>query len=121
MNKKNTRELLKEHRIKAKEIAISNISDEETIPYTEPYRNTFIKKDEIYRKKAKKKAIKTLVTCNVTFSDAETIPYVDDNLSDTETIQYVEPYRGMFTKKDEIYRAKTKKKYLGKEKGLEYQ
>ena len=38
----------------------NNFSDAETIPYAEPYRDTFTKKDEIYRKKAKKKAIKTL-------------------------------------------------------------
>ena len=31
-----------------------------TIPYAEPYRSTFIKKDQIYRKKSKRKAIKTL-------------------------------------------------------------
>ena len=37
-----------------------NLSDAETIPYAEPYRGTFTKKDEIYREKAKKKAIKTL-------------------------------------------------------------
>ena len=42
-----------------------NFSDAETIPYAEPYKNTsFTKKDEIYRKKAKKKAIKTLTRKN---------------------------------------------------------
>ena len=35
-------------------------SDAKTIQYAEPYRDTFTKKDEIYRKKAKKKAIKIL-------------------------------------------------------------
>ena len=33
---------------------------DETIPYAEPYRDTFTKKDKMYRKKANKKAIKTL-------------------------------------------------------------
>ena len=36
------------------------MSDTETIQYAEPYRNTFSKKDQIYRIKAKKKAIKRL-------------------------------------------------------------
>ena len=34
------------------------MSDTETIQYAEPYRNTFSKNDQIYRIKAKKKAIK---------------------------------------------------------------
>ena len=38
----------------------NNFSDAKTIPYAEPYRGSFTKKDEIYRKKTKKKAIKTL-------------------------------------------------------------
>ena len=39
----------------------NNFSHTETIPYAELYRNTsFTKKDEIYRKKAKEKAMKTL-------------------------------------------------------------
>ena len=59
-----------------------NFSVAETIQYTEPYRNTS-KKDEIYRRKAKKKAVKILTTNKKRkvkderhddFSDAETIP-----------------------------------------------
>ena len=37
------------------------MSDAETIQYAEPYRDNCIKKDEIYRKKAKQKAIQTLI------------------------------------------------------------
>ena len=98
----------------------NNFSDAETIQCTEPYRDTS-KKDEIYRKKAKKKAIKTLANKKAkkiqdaiddeTFSDAETIPYVDENHSDAETIQYADPYRDT-SKKDEIYRRKAKKKAI---------
>ena len=97
-----------------------NISDAETIQYAEPYRDTS-KKDEIYRKKPKKKAIKTLAKKKgkkiqdaidgETFSEAETIPYVDENHSDAETIQYAELYRDT-SKKDEIYRRKAKIKLL---------
>ena len=113
MNKKNARELSKEQMVNAKEIAIGNLSIAETILYTEPRRNTFTKKDEIYRKKAKKKAIKTLTKKKAQDSiDGETILFVGDNLSHTETIQYAEPCRGTFTKKDKIYRTKTKKKAI---------
>ena len=33
----------------------------------------------------------------------------EDNPSDAETIPYAEPYRRIFTKKDEIYRKKSKR------------
>ena len=83
-------------------------SDTETIPYAEPYRDTS-KKDEIYRRKAKKKATKILnkkikLKAVVDSSDEQ------DNLSVAETIPYAEPYRGTFTKKDEIYRKKSNRK-----------
>ena len=69
------------------------------------------KKDEIYRRKTKKKAIKILnkkrkLKAVVVSSDEE------DNPSDPETIPYAEPYRGTFTKKDEIYRKKSKIKAI---------
>ena len=80
-------------------------SDAGTIQYVEPYRNTFTKKDEIYRKKAKKKALKILT--NKRREKAK----IDDD-SDVETIQYAEPHRNTFTKKDEIYRKKAMKKAL---------
>ena len=84
--------------------------------HAEQYRSTFTKKDKSYRKKAKKKAIKTLAKKKAkkiqdaidgeTFSDAETIPYVDENLSDVETILHAEPYRSTFTKKTKKPRKK---------------
>ena len=83
-----------------------NFLEAETISYAEPCRNTLTKKDEIYRKKAKKKAIKTLAK-----KKAETIPYVDENLSDVETIQCAAPYRNI-SKKDEIYKTKAKQKSI---------
>ena len=48
---------------KVREIISSdeNFSDAETIQYTEPYRDSS-KKDKIYRRKAKKKAIKILTS-----------------------------------------------------------
>ena len=61
---------------------------------------------------AKKKAKKIQdATDGETFSDAETIPYVDENHSDVETNQYAEPYRDT-SKKDELYRRKAKKKAI---------
>ena len=82
-----------------------NFSDAETIQYAEPYRDTS-KKDEISRRKAKKKAMKILTSKKrKEITDDE-----QDNFSDAETIQYAEPYRDTFTKKDEIYRRKAKKK-----------
>ena len=81
-------------------------SDAETIPYAEPYRNTS-KKDEIYRRKAKKKAIKILNKKRKLKSVAHSSDE-EDNPSDAETIPYAEPYRGTFTKKDEIYGKKSK-------------
>ena len=85
-------------------------SDAQTIPYAEPYRDTS-KKDEIYRRKAKKNGIKILnkkgkLKAVVDSSDEE------DNPSDAETIPYAEPYRGTWTKKDEIYRKKSKRKAI---------
>ena len=103
--------LNKESRIKLKQKADKEIlasnqddnSDAETIPYAEPYRDTS-KKDEIYRRKAKKKAIRILNKRRklnpVAKSNNE-----QDNFSDTETIPYAEPYRDTFTKK---------RKYIGK-------
>ena len=93
------------------EIIDDDYSDAETIQYAEPHRETFTKKDKIYRKKAKKKAIKTLnkkrkLKLVADSSDEQ------DNLSDAETIPYAEPYRSSFTKKDEIYSKKTKKKAI---------
>ena len=85
-----------------------NSSDAETIQYAEPYRDTS-KKDKIYRRKAKKKAIKILTTNKKRKVNDER----QDNFSDAETIPYAEPYRNTsFTKKDEIYRKKAKKKAI---------
>ena len=41
-------------------------------------------------------------------SDIETIDYVSD-ISDAETIQYAEPYKNTFTKKDELFHLKKRK------------
>ena len=85
-----------------------NFSDSETIQYAEPYRDNS-KKDEIYRIKAKKKAIKILTTNKKRKVNDER----QDNFSDAETIPYAEPYRNTsFTKKDEIYRKKATKKAI---------
>ena len=74
-----------------------NFSDAETIQYAELYRDTS-KKDEIYRRKAKKKAIKILATNKKRKVNDEQ----QDKFSDAETIPYAEPYRNTsFTKKDE--------------------
>ena len=85
-----------------------NFSDAETIQYAEPYRDTN-KKDKIYRRKAKKKAIKIL-----TISKKRKVREIlssDGNFSDAETIQYAESYRDT-SKKDEIYRREAKKKAI---------
>ena len=95
---------------KVREILSSNekFSDAETIQYTELYRDTS-KNDEIYRRKAKKKAMKILTTNKKRKANDER----QDNISDAETIPYAEPYRNIsFTKKDEIYRKKAKKKAI---------
>ena len=69
-------------------------SDAETIQYTETYRDTS-KKDEIYRRKAKKKATKILTTNKERKVNDER----QDNFPDAETIPYAEPYRDTsFTK-----------------------
>ena len=80
-----------------------------------------VKKTKFIEKNPKKKAIKALAKKKAkkiqdaidgeTFSDAEIIPYLDENLSDAETIQYAEPYRDT-SKKEEIYRRKAKKKAI---------
>ena len=62
---------------------------------------TVVKKNEIYRRKAKKKAIKILTNKKRKVND------VQDNFSDAE-IPYTKPYRDTFTKKDKIYRKKSK-------------
>ena len=85
-----------------------NFSDAETIQYAESYRDTS-KKDEIYRRKAKKKAIKILTTSKK--RKMREILSSDENFSDAETIQYAEPYRDT-SKKDEIYRRRAKKKAI---------
>ena len=70
---------------------------------------TPVKKDEIYRRKAKKKAIKVLTTNKKRKVNDER----QDNFSDAETIPYAEPYRDTsFTKNDEIYRKKSNKKAI---------
>ena len=74
--------------------------DAETIPYTEPYRNTFTKKDEIYRRNAKKKALKILRNKRKRV----------DPSSDAETIPYVEPYKDKTSKRDNLYKKKPKKR-----------
>ena len=60
LNKKNATDLLNEHRSKLIEIPATDISAAEAIQYAEPYRDTS-KKDEICRKKAKRKAIQTVI------------------------------------------------------------
>ena len=56
-----------------------NFSDAETIPYAEPYRSSFTKKYQIYRKKKKKKAIRTLTKKKKTLTKK------------TKTLKVVEP------------------------------
>ena len=85
-----------------------NLSDAETIQSAEPYGDTS-KKDKIYRRKPKKKAIKILTSKK---RKVREILSSDEN-SDAETIQYVEPYRDT-SKKDKIYRRKAKKKAIKK-------
>ena len=93
-------------------------SDAEAIPYTEPYRNTFTKKDEIYRRNAKKKALKILRNKRKRVdppSDAETILYAEsyvDPASDAETISYIEPYKDKTSKRNKLYREKAKKRAI---------
>ena len=62
--KKGKQEALKILRVKLKQNAendlFNNLSDAETITYAEPYKSMFTQKDEIYRKKAKKKALEIL-------------------------------------------------------------
>ena len=67
-----------------------NFSDAETIQYAEPYRD-ISKKDEIYRRKAKKKTVKILTTSKK--RKVREILSSDENISDAETIQYAQPYR----------------------------
>ena len=93
-----------------KEISASNISDVETIPHAEPYRDTS-KKDKIYRWNAKKKAIKILNKKRKLKAVADSSDE-EDNFSDAETIPYTEPYRSTFTKTEEIYRKKSKRKAI---------
>ena len=71
--------------------------------------DTPVKKDKIYRRKAKKKAIKILTTNKKRKVNDER----QDSFSDAETIPNAEPYRNAsFTKKDEICRKKAKKKAI---------
>ena len=65
-------------------------------------------KNKIYRRNARKKAIKTLTNKK---RKLRSVVKSDDNFSDSETIQYADPYRDT-SKKDEIYRRKTKKERL---------
>ena len=67
----------------------NNVSDAETIPFAEPYRDT-TKKDEIYRRNAKKEAIKILNKRRKLKPIVES-NNAQDNFSDAETIQYTEP------------------------------
>ena len=85
-------------------------SDAETIPYPEPYIETS-KKDKIYIRKAKKNAIKILNKKRKLKAVADSSDE-EDNPSDAETIPYAEPYRDTFTKKDKIYRKKSKRKAI---------
>ena len=82
-------------------------SGAETIQYAEPYGD-ISEKDEIYRRTAKKKAIKILTNKKRKLNTEDE----QDNVSDSKIIPYAEPYRNTFTKKDEIYRTKAKKKAI---------
>ena len=57
-------------------------SDAESIPHVPPYRETFTKKDEIYKKKAKKKAIKTLTKKKLSIKKTKTIKVVEPKEDD---------------------------------------
>ena len=74
-----------------------NLSDAETIQYAEPYRDTSKKNNnEIYRRKAKKKAIKILtklLLCNKIKLKRKVDKEISaSDISDTKTIQYAERY-----------------------------
>ena len=109
--------LLKDHIKKQRYVPPA---DAETATTTEPYmiinKNTLTKIDDIYRKKARNKAIKILTKAKKSRAklkrkaDKKLEEIIDD--SDAETIQYAEPYRNTFTKKYEIHRKKAKKKAL---------
>ena len=127
LNKKNAAELLKEHREKQKankkankktkpllgvedrlkmtQKAIEKLKDKDNPKRIREFVNS--KKSKIYRQNTRKKAIKILnkkrkLKTVVESDDAQ------DNLLDTKTIPYAEPYRDT-SKKDKIYRRNAKK------------
>ena len=137
MNKKNAANLLKEHRekqktnknankkikpllgiedrLKGKRKAIEKLKDKGSPKRAREFVNS--KKNEIYRRNARKKAIKMLTTSKK--RKLRSVVKSEDNFLEAETISYAEPYRNTFTKKDEIFRKKAKKKTvktLAKEK-----
>ena len=125
LNKKNAADLLKEHRekqkankkankkikpllgledrLKRKRKAIEKLKDKDSPKRAREFVNS--KKNEIYRRNARKKAIKILTTSKK--RKLRSAVKSDDNFSEAETISYAEPYRNTFTKKDEIYRKKS--------------
>ena len=98
----------KERKLRSVVKSDDDFSDVETIQCAEPYRDTS-KKDEIYRRKAKKKATEVLTTSKK--RKVRKVLSSDGNFSDAETIQYAEPYKDT-SKKDKIYRGKAKKKAI---------
>ena len=127
LNKKNAADLLKEHRkkqkankkankkikpllgvedrLKRKRKAIEKLKEKDSSKRAREFVNS--KKNEIYRRNARKKVIKTLTNKK---RKLRSVVKSDDNFSDAETIQYTEPYRDT-SKKDEIYRRKAKKSH----------
>ena len=69
-------------------------SDTETIQYADPYRYISSKKDELYRRKAKKKTIKILNKKRQIFKkkrNDKSVRFADqDDLSEAKTIPYVD-------------------------------
>ena len=94
-NKKNKPLLGVEDRLKRKQKAIEKLKDKDSPKQAREFVNS--KKNEIYVRNARKKAIKTLTNKKTKLR--------------SETIQYAEPYRDT-SKKDEIYRRKAKKKAI---------
>ena len=89
-------------------------SEAETILYAEPYKNIFSKRDNIYRKKAKKNALKIITRARMSRAAKEKRKSLEE-LADLErqALEYLQQNpiyeRPTFSKKDDIYRKNAKK------------
>ena len=107
VNKRNADMLLKRMK-KQKNDASINQLDNTTEPYIVINKNISKKNKNLldYRRKVKQRSLKIL-RANLK-RKAENDLF--DGLSDAETIPYAELYKNTFTKKDEIYRKKLRKR-----------